>query len=101
MDKHRQANENDMGTLAEDARALVAATADVAGDKVAEARKRLAAALDRGKELVGCGREKVVEGAKAVDQVVRENPYQTIALAFGVGAAIGYLAARRCSRSED
>ncbi len=34
-----------MGTLAEDARALMAATADVAGDKVTEARKRLAATL--------------------------------------------------------
>lgn len=101
MDKHRQAVENDMGSLAEDARALVAATADVAGDKIAEARKRLAAALDRSKELIGCGREKVVAGAKAVDQVVRENPYQTVALAFGVGAVIGYLAARRCSRSND
>ena len=30
-----------MGTLAEDARALMAATADVAGEEVGEARKRL------------------------------------------------------------
>ena len=37
-----------MGTLAEDARALMAATADVAGEKVGEARKRLAAALESG-----------------------------------------------------
>ena len=38
-----------VGTLAEDARALMAATADVAGEKVSEARKRLAAALESGK----------------------------------------------------
>jgi ElaB/YqjD/DUF883 family membrane-anchored ribosome-binding protein len=101
MDKHKHADENNMGTLAEDARALVAATADVAGDKVAEARKRLTAALDSGKELMGRVREKAVEHAKAADQVVRDNPYQTVAFAFGVGALIGYLATRRCSRSDD
>src|SRR5580700_2084509 len=101
MDKHKQADENDMGTLAEDARALVAATADVAGDKVAEARQRLATALDSGKELIGRVREKATEHVKAADQVVRDNPYQTVAIAFGVGALIGYLAARRCSRSDD
>ena len=93
--------ENYMSTLAEDARALVAATANVAGDKVAEARKRLAAALDSGKELIGRARHKAVEHAKAADQVVRDNPYQTVVIAFGVGAVIGYLAARGCSRSGD
>ena len=95
MKKHKQADENDTGTLAEDARALMAATADVAGDRVAEARNRLAAALESGKELIGRVREKAVERAKAADQVVRENPYQTIAIALGVGAVIGFLLARR------
>jgi len=101
MDKQRQAEENSMSTLAEDARALVAATADVAGDKVAEARKRLVAALDSGKELIGRVREKAVEHAKATDEVIRDNPYQTAAIAFGVGALIGYLASRRCSGDSD
>jgi ElaB/YqjD/DUF883 family membrane-anchored ribosome-binding protein len=95
MSKHKQANENDMGTLAEDARALMAATADVAGDKVAEARQRLASALEDGKELVGRVREKAVERAKAAERVGCENPGQTIAIAFGVGAVIGLLLARR------
>ena len=101
MDKHKQADENDMGTLAEDARALMAATADVAGDKVAEARKRLAAALDSGKEIFGRVREKAVEGAKATDEAVHEHPYQAIGIALGVGALIGYLVACRCSRNDD
>jgi ElaB/YqjD/DUF883 family membrane-anchored ribosome-binding protein len=95
MKKHKQADENDTGTLAEDASALMAATADVAGDRVAEARKRLAAALESGKELIGRVREKAVERTKAADQVVRENPYQTIVIALGVGAVIGFLLARR------
>ncbi len=100
MDKQTQAIRNDMGTLAEDARALMAATADVAGDKVGDARKRLAAALENGKELYGRVREKAVEGAKAADRTVRENPYQAIGIAVGVGALIGYLVARRCSRND-
>ena len=100
MNKKSQETENDLGTLAEDARALLAATADVAGEKVGEARKRLAAALESGKEIYGRVREKAVEGAKAADQAVRENPYQAMAIAFGVGAFIGFLASRRCSRKD-
>jgi ElaB/YqjD/DUF883 family membrane-anchored ribosome-binding protein len=101
MNKQTQAISNDMGQLAEDARALMAATADVAGEKVGEARKRLAAALDRGKEIYGRVREKAVEGAKAADEAVHEHPYQAIAIALGVGAILGYLVARRCSRNSD
>ena len=74
--------------------ALVAATADVAGDKVAEARKRLAAALDSGKELIGRAHERAVDHAKAAGKVARENPYQTLIITFGVGAVIGFLATR-------
>ena len=90
-----------MGQLAEDARALMTATADVAGEKVGEARKRLAAALEAGKEIVGRARDKAVEGAKATDQAVHEHPYQVIGIALGVGALLGYLVARRCSRNGD
>ena len=100
MSKQTQTADNDLGTLVEDARALMAATADVAGDKVGEARKRLAAALESGKQIYGDVRDKAVEGAKAADKTVRENPYQAIAIALGVGALIGYLAARRCSRND-
>jgi ElaB/YqjD/DUF883 family membrane-anchored ribosome-binding protein len=101
MDKQTQATGSDTGSLAQDARALMAATADVAGEKVSEARKRLAAALERGKEIANRVKDKAVEGAKATDEAVREHPYQAMAVAFGVGAIIGYLIARRCSRNCD
>jgi len=101
MNKHTQAADHEIGQLAEDARALMAATADVAGEKVVEARKRLAAALERGKEIYGRVRDKAVEGAKAADEAVHEHPYQAIAIGVGVGAILGYLAARRCSRNSD
>ena len=101
MNKETQAISNDMGQLADDARALMAATADVAGEKVGEARKRLAAALERGTEVYGRVRERALEGAKAADVAVHEHPYQAIAIGVGVGTLLGYLLARRGSRSCD
>ena len=101
MNKETQAISNNMSQLADDARALMAATADVAGEKVGEARKRLAAALESGKEIYGRVRDKAVEGAKVADLTVRENPYQAIAIGVGVGAVLGFLVARRCSRNCD
>jgi ElaB/YqjD/DUF883 family membrane-anchored ribosome-binding protein len=94
MSKHTQETSNDIAGLAEDARALMAATADVAGEKVGEARKRLAAALE-------VARDKAVRGAKAVDEAVHEHPYQAIAIGVGVGALLGYLMARRNGGDRD
>ena len=101
MNKQTQAISNDMVQLAEDARALMATTADVAGERVSDARKRLAAALESGKEMYGRARERAVEGVKAADEVVHEHPYQAIGIALGVGALIGYVVSRRCSRNGD
>jgi ElaB/YqjD/DUF883 family membrane-anchored ribosome-binding protein len=101
MNKQTQAISEDVSQLAEDARALLSATADVAGDKVNDARKRLAVALERAKEIAGDVRDKAVAGARAADATVREHPYQAIGIALGVGAIAGYLVARRCSRNGE
>ncbi len=81
--------------LLEDAQALLSATAHVAEEKVIEARKRLSAAIEKGKEVWSTVQEKAVAGAKATDQVIRENPYKSIGIAVGVGVIIGYLLRRR------
>src|SRR3954463_8511112 len=101
MEKQKQSMGDYVGALTEDAQALMAATSDAAGDKVKEARKRLASALDSGKEIYEQVRDKAVESAKATDQAVRENPYQAIGIAFGAGAILGYLLSRRCGRNGD
>ena len=101
MNKHAHPSTHDTGQLAEDAQALMSATAAVAGEKVGEARKRLAAALERAKEIAGTVRDKAVAGAKAADEAVHEHPYQAIAIGVAVGAVIGYLVARRSSRARD
>jgi ElaB/YqjD/DUF883 family membrane-anchored ribosome-binding protein len=97
MDKHTHTASNDMGTLAEHARALMTETADVAGEKVAEARKRLHSALESAKEIASNVRDKAVAGAKATDEAVHEHPYKAIAIGAGVGVLIGFLIARRGS----
>jgi ElaB/YqjD/DUF883 family membrane-anchored ribosome-binding protein len=74
---------------------LLEATAEVADQKVAEARKRLGEALERGKAAYARLQERIVNGAKATDQAIHDHPYPTIAIAFGLGALAGYLISRR------
>jgi ElaB/YqjD/DUF883 family membrane-anchored ribosome-binding protein len=100
MEKQNKAVSEALSALAEDARVLLAATSDVAGEKVSEARRRLAVALENGKDIYGRVREKAVVGAKAADEAVRENPYQAIGIAFGIGAIAGFLIARECFRDD-
>jgi ElaB/YqjD/DUF883 family membrane-anchored ribosome-binding protein len=81
--------------LLEDAQELLAATAHVAEEKVIEARKRLTAAIDKGKEAWSAIQDKTVAGAKATDEAIRNNPYRAVGIAFGVGALVGFLLSRR------
>jgi ElaB/YqjD/DUF883 family membrane-anchored ribosome-binding protein len=101
MNEHTYPAHNDMGTLAEDARTLMTATADVPGEKVVDARKRVADALESAKEIAGRVRDQAVDYAKAADKAVREHPYKALGIALGVGAILGYLVSRRGSRNGD
>ena len=47
------------------------------------------------KAMIQRAEQKAVESAKAADRVVRDHPYQTLGLAFGVGILIGILARRK------
>jgi ElaB/YqjD/DUF883 family membrane-anchored ribosome-binding protein len=79
----------------------MAATADVAGEKVGDARKRLAAALESAKKITGNIRDKAVASAKATDEAVREHPYKAVGIALGAGVLLGFLIARRRSHKSD
>ena len=86
---------HDARTLADDAKALVEATSHLADEKVARARERLSEAIERGKHTYQQLQEKAVHGAKVTDEAIRTHPYQTAAIAFGVGAVVGALLSRR------
>jgi ElaB/YqjD/DUF883 family membrane-anchored ribosome-binding protein len=51
--------------------------------------------VDELKAMVQRAEEKAKESAKAADRVVRDHPYQTIGIAFGLGLLIGVLARRK------
>ncbi|HEY5911373.1 MAG TPA: hypothetical protein VJA21_12295 [Verrucomicrobiae bacterium] len=59
-----------------------------------EVRSRLAASIEKAKEMCTRLEDQTVAAAKATDKVVREHPYQAIGIAFGLGMLIGLLAAR-------
>ena len=93
MKKHSRENHHD--NLGEDVRSLLAATAHIAEESVVQARKRVSAAFDHGKEFCVVLRDKAVEGAEVADHTVRSHPYETIGVAMGLGALIGFVLARR------
>ena len=85
----------DLKRVVRDSEELLQATAGAAGDKVQEVRERLTDALETAKRNCHRLEEKAVEGAKAADRVVREHPYQSIGVAFGIGLLIGVLVTRK------
>ena len=91
----------DLNQLAEDAGALMHATAELAGDEVAEARKRVAAGLDRARGLYEELQEQAVAGARVVDATVHRHPYPGIAVGFGLGVLVGVFLTSRCGRTHE
>jgi ElaB/YqjD/DUF883 family membrane-anchored ribosome-binding protein len=85
----------DLRNLVRDAEELLKATAGDMSDKAKEARSRLSEAIEKAK--VTCQRlnERAVATAKATDKVIREHPYESMGVAFGVGLLIGVLVARK------
>jgi ElaB/YqjD/DUF883 family membrane-anchored ribosome-binding protein len=93
-----EANERlvgDLKAVVRDAEELLKATAGQAGEKVSELRSRLAAALESAKGTCHRLEEKTVAAAKATDRTIREHPYESIGIAFGVGLLVGVLLARK------
>jgi ElaB/YqjD/DUF883 family membrane-anchored ribosome-binding protein len=86
---------SDLQSLVRDAEELLKATAGSAGEKVSDLRTRLATALESAKATCHRVEEKAVAAAKATDHVIREHPYESLGVAFGVGLLIGVLVARK------
>ena len=85
----------DFRIVMQDAEALLKAGIGEAGDRAREARVRLAASLESAKANFHKVDEKAAAGAEAADKVIREHPYQSIGVAFGLGLLIGVLVTRR------
>ena len=86
---------SDLKTVAHDAEDVLKASAGEVSEKAHEVRARLTAALERAKDACERLEEKAVAGAKATDKVIRDHPYESIGIAFGVGLLIGVLVTRK------
>ena len=91
----RQKLMSDLKVVVHDAEELMRATTSDLGEKAREARVKLAATLEAAKATCKRLEEKTVATAKAADRVIREHPYQSIGVAFGLGLLIGVLANRK------
>lgn len=89
----------DIKSVVADAEAILRATAGQTGEEVAELRATMTARLADAKARLIAVEEAVVEkarlAAKATDEYVHDNPWQSVIIAGGVGFLIGYLASRR------
>ena len=85
----------DFKVVIHDAESLLKASAGELGEKAKEARARLAASLESAKGNFHKVEERAIAGAKATDKIIREHPYQSLGIAFGVGLLIGVLVVRK------
>ena len=86
---------SDLKAVVHDAEELMKATAGQAGEKIAELRGRLTTALESAKATCHRLEEQTVAAAKAADRTIREHPYESIGIAFGVGLLVGVLVGRK------
>jgi len=85
----------DLKAVVRDGEALLKAGARDLGERGVAARERLAAALEVAKDTQHRLQERALHGAKATDRMIREHPYQSVGVAFGIGMLLGILASRR------
>jgi ElaB/YqjD/DUF883 family membrane-anchored ribosome-binding protein len=89
----------DFKVVVADAEALLKATANQGGDKLAEVRAKAEESLRIAKARMADAQEallaKTREAAKATDVYVHENPWKAVGVAAGVGLVIGLLIGRR------
>lgn len=76
-------------SLLEEAEQMVATPGEVALDRIESLTVRLAAAEEKLCSLYGYARGKVIESARRFDDTVHAHPYQSLAIAAGIGVLIG------------
>ena len=83
--------------MAEAEEMLSESTSQHAEEKVALLRERESEAAQRLAERYAATKAKISAAARRTDEVIRANPYESLAIALGVGVLLG---ACFCRRSE-
>jgi len=84
----------DLRLIVQDAEDLIRATAGEVNEKTRQARARLSQTLDKAKETAQDLQVRAVEKAQVADEIIREHPYESIGIAFGVGVLLGLIVNR-------
>jgi ElaB/YqjD/DUF883 family membrane-anchored ribosome-binding protein len=98
MYRCRRAISHDLGALSDDMRSLMTATAELAGNQIDQARRRLNSTMIAGKELSSRYYGKAAHAARTTGQVVKDHPYQSIGVALALSALMGVWWRRRSER---
>ena len=86
----------DLQGLVGEVETMIAGSAtEHSADALNSLRSRFGAAQERFSDAYAGARKKVIAGAKYTDETIRANPYQSLAIAAGIGLLVGVLAGRR------
>lgn len=81
---------SNLRNLLSEAEKLVGESAgEYASDKMSALYDRLQTAQERVQELYGVARDKVAAGAQSTDRTIRAHPYESLAIALGIGVLLG------------
>ncbi len=98
MDVTREKLIADFKVLVGDAEELLKATANQAGEKVAVARQCVGQSLEEAKKSLDVAEnlllDKSKEAAKKAEVYVKENPWNAVGIAAGMGLLLGLLIRR-------
>jgi ElaB/YqjD/DUF883 family membrane-anchored ribosome-binding protein len=85
--------------LMDEVEAVVAKSSDSAGsvlsDKLTDLRDRFSTARQSAQGYYKVAKRKVTDTAEAADETIRSHPYESLAVALGVGVVLGALLRRR------
>ena len=86
--------------LMEEVETIVAKSTDVdvAGgikDRISDLQDRFSGAKTKVQGYYKVAKQKVVDGAEAADETIRSHPYESLAVALGVGVLLGALLRRK------
>ena len=87
---------HELQTLVAEAETMMLDSAsEQSAEMLGNLRERFGAAQEKFADVYEGAKKKVVAGAKYTDTTIRENPYQAMAIAAGVGLLVGVLLGRR------
>ncbi len=105
IDSDRDKLLTDVQAVLADGEELLNATANQGGEKVAAIRAKMTERLSAAKDKLLAAEQQIVRktraAARATDEYVNENPWQSVLIASGVGLVIGFMAHWIASSSKS